>query len=95
MQQLGQPIARALLAPTIVGGAVATLMIVASFAATGNFVFEGPLTPGAPEQVSPYFGVVVGAVVTAGLIGALRAAGALRDATHIGGETEARGSRHG
>ena len=94
MPQLGQPIARALLVPAIVGGAVATVIIAASFAATGNFVFEGPPTAGAPEQVSPYFGGVVGAVVTAGLIGALRAAGALRDATHIGRATDPRAWQH-
>ncbi len=90
MLQLGQPIARALLVPAIVGGVVATVVIAASFVATGNFVFEGPLTPGAPEQVSPYFGGVVGAVVTAGLIGALHAAGALPHATHSGRETDPR-----
>ena len=90
MLQLTQPIARALLVPSIVGGAVATVIIAASFAATGNFVFEGALTQGVPEQVSPYFGGVVGAVMTAGLIGVLRAAGALRDATNIGGGTDAR-----
>lgn len=90
MLRLAQPMARALLVPAIFGGAAATVVIAASFAAAGNFVFEGALTPGAPEQVSPYFGGVVGAVVTAGLIGVLRAAGALRDVTHIGPGTDPR-----
>jgi hypothetical protein len=59
------------LAPTLILGAIACLVLVAlSLSLTGAFVFESAAAPGEPEHVSPYFGGVVGAMLTSALFAA-------------------------
>ncbi len=56
-------------APTIaLGAAACVLLVVLSMVLTGHFVFESVSSRGQPEHVSPYFGGVVGALLTTGLI---------------------------
>jgi hypothetical protein len=67
------------LGPTLALGAVACLLLVAlSLLLTGEFVFESAPAPGEPEHVSPYFGGVVGALLTTGLFASWQALAALR-----------------
>ena len=57
------------IAPTLLlGAAVCVGLVLLSELVTGSFVFEGATTPGEQEHVSPYFGGVVGAITTTGLI---------------------------
>ena len=67
-------------APSIfLGVAACILLVLLSVLLTGTFVFEGADSPGEAEHVSPYFGGVVGAVITTGMIVAWQLAGRLRD----------------
>ena len=65
--------------PVVAAGVFAVAALIAlSFVVTGNFVFESAAVAGGPEHVSPYFGGVVGAMLTAGLIALIRTAEVLR-----------------
>ena len=45
----------------LAGGLIATGAVVASFAATGDFLFERHATPDAPGEVTPYFQIAAAA----------------------------------
>ena len=74
VRALTVPAARRRLGLTLaLGAAACLLLVVLSLLLTGSFVFESSPSRGEPEHVSPYFGAVVGALLTTGLIGAWQA----------------------
>ena len=75
-------IARAVVPVAAAGAIVALAVIALSVALTGDFVFESAAVAGAPEHVSPYFGGVIGAMLTTGLVALMRAVEVLRGPSH-------------